>query len=116
DRIRAHLTSLARRTAARPLASPARGSGGAARLEPVFRDRRGIPTLLRGGRLHLHDRTAGEPLSRGLPRSARSRRVDCAGAGVPFAQVTSGRSAAIVADCCLLAVAAWLLLRTPRAS
>ena len=36
--------------------------------------------------------------------------------GVPFAQVTSGRSAAIVADCCLLAVAAWLLLRTPRAS
>lgn len=36
--------------------------------------------------------------------------------GVPYAQITDGRSAAIFADCCALAVAAWLLLRPPRSS
>jgi competence protein ComEC len=34
--------------------------------------------------------------------------------GVPFAQVTSGRSAAIAADCFLLVVATWLLVRERR--
>jgi competence protein ComEC len=36
--------------------------------------------------------------------------------GVPFAQITSGISAAIFADCCALAVGAWLLVRRPRPS
>ena len=36
--------------------------------------------------------------------------------GVPFAQITSGRSAAIFADCCALALALWLLVRGPRSS
>jgi hypothetical protein len=36
--------------------------------------------------------------------------------GVPFAQITSGISAAIFADCCALAVALWLLVRRQRPS
>jgi competence protein ComEC len=36
--------------------------------------------------------------------------------GLPFAQITSGRSAAILADCCVVAVTGWLLLRAPKRS
>jgi len=36
--------------------------------------------------------------------------------GVPYAQVTNSRSAAILADCCVLAVCGWLLVRKPHPS
>ena len=36
--------------------------------------------------------------------------------GVPYAQITNGRSAAIFVDCCVLGIAAWLLVRSPRSS